>query len=129
MYAILIKDSYVVILKDKSLKLTRMTTAQFDEEDEFTQTTLLLTLENKILFNVQAINTTTNMLWESLQKVYEDKSLMNKIFLRRKLYKLRINNATSIHEHLNEFNSLASEFVRTLNSFSHLIFTEVKSYL
>lgn len=43
--------------------------------------------------------------------MYEDKSLVNKIFLRRKLYNLKMKDDDSIHEHLNEFNFLMNELL------------------
>lgn len=38
---------------------------------------------------------------------------MNKIFLKRKLYNLRMKDGASIHEHLNELNSLVNELLGT----------------
>lgn len=43
--------------------------------------------------------------------MYEDKSLVNKIFLRRKLYNLKMKDDDSIYEHLNEFNFLMNELL------------------
>lgn len=37
--------------------------------------------------------------------MYEDKSLVNKIYLRRQLYNLKIKDKVSIHDHLYEFNA------------------------
>lgn len=44
--------------------------------------------------------------------MYEDKSLVNKIFLRRKLYNLKMKDDDSIYEHLNEFNFLMNELLQ-----------------
>lgn len=43
--------------------------------------------------------------------MYEDKSLVNKIFLRRKLYNLKMKDDDSIYEHLNEFIFLMNELL------------------
>lgn len=43
---------------------------------------------------------------------YEDKSLVNKIYLRRQLYNLKMDK-TSVHDHLNEFNSFVNELLGT----------------
>lgn len=59
------------------------------------------------------MNTSSKALWESLYKEWEDKSLVNKFFLRRKLHNFRMKDETFIHEHLNEFKSLVSELLGT----------------
>lgn len=43
--------------------------------------------------------------------VYEDKSIVNKIYLRTRLYNLKIKDRASIHEHLNEFNTLLNDLL------------------
>lgn len=75
-----------------------MTNVQFVETDEIAQTGILLTLEDTIWFNVQNVNTTAKVLWEILHKVYEDKSLVNKIYIKIKLYNLKLKNETSINK-------------------------------
>lgn len=41
----------------------------------------------------------------------DDKYLVNKIYSRRQLYNLKINDETSIHEHMNEFNTLLNDLL------------------
>ena len=62
-------------------------------------------LANSILLNVLD-EKTTNSLWTRLGSVYQAKSLVNKLFLRKKLYSLRMEEGGSITEHLNAFNLL-----------------------
>lgn len=88
-----------------------MTNAQFNEKDEIAKTDLFFILKNKIFFNVQTMNTIAKALWESLHKVYEDKSLVNNIFLRKKFYNLGMKDEVSILEYLNEFNSIVNELL------------------
>jgi hypothetical protein len=47
---------------------------------------------------------TTKDLWDKLGKLYQSKSLVNKLFLRKKLYNLRMRDGDSVAEHLNAFN-------------------------
>eukprot|EP00253_Pinus_taeda_P022833 PITA_22833 len=47
--------------------------------------------------------------WDKLQTLYQSKSLVNKLFLRKKLYNLRMKDGDSVIEHLNTFNSMASQ--------------------
>jgi hypothetical protein len=54
---------------------------------------------------------TTKDLWEKLGKLYQSKSLVNKLFLRKKLYNLRMRDGDSVAEHLNAFNTVVSQLV------------------
>ena len=45
-------------------------------------------------------------LWTKLEKLYMNKSLTNRILLKRQLYSLRMKEGTSITYHLNTFNTL-----------------------
>jgi hypothetical protein len=46
-----------------------------------------------------------------LGKLYQSKSLVNKLFLRKKLYNLRMRDGDSVAEHLNTFNTVVSQLV------------------
>jgi len=54
---------------------------------------------------------TTNALWEKLWNLYQSKSLLNKLFLRKNLYNLRMKVGGSKTKHLNAFNTLLSQFL------------------
>jgi hypothetical protein len=54
---------------------------------------------------------TTKDLWEKLGKLYQSKSLVNKLFLRKKLYNLRMRDGDSVAEHLNAFNTVVSQLL------------------
>ena len=54
---------------------------------------------------------TAKDLWEKLGKLYQSKSLVNKLFLRKKLYNLRMRDGDSVAEHLNTFNTVVSQLV------------------
>jgi hypothetical protein len=54
---------------------------------------------------------TTKYLWDKLGKLYQSKSLVNKIFLRNMLYHLRMRNGDSVAENLNAFNTMVSQLV------------------
>lgn len=66
-------------------------------------------LEDKIIANTKTTYTNAKELWDNLNKVYEDTFLINKIYLRRQLCNLNMNDKVSIHDHLNKFNSLLTE--------------------
>eukprot|EP00253_Pinus_taeda_P034618 PITA_34618 len=48
-------------------------------------------------------------LWDKLGTLYQSKSLVNKLFLQKKLYNLRMKNRDSVTEHLNAFNTMVSQ--------------------
>ena len=54
---------------------------------------------------------TAKDLWENLGKLYQSKSLVNKLFLRKKLYNLRMRDGDLVAEHLNFFNIVISQLV------------------
>eukprot|EP00253_Pinus_taeda_P029435 PITA_29435 len=47
---------------------------------------------------------TTKALWDKLGTLYQSKSLVNKLFLWKKLYNLRMKDGDSLIKHLNVFN-------------------------
>lgn len=90
-----------------------MTDAQFAVKDEIAKINILLTLKDKILFNVQMVDTINKELWESLNRIYEDKYLVNKIYLLGQLYNLKMKDKTFVHNHLNAFNLSVNELLET----------------
>ena len=49
-------------------------------------------------------------LWVKLGTLYQSKSLVNKLFLQKKLYNLRMKDGDLVTEHLNAFNTMVSQF-------------------
>ena len=48
-------------------------------------------------------------LWVKLGTLYQSKSLVNKLLLRKKLYNLRMRDGDSVTENLNAFNTMVSK--------------------
>eukprot|EP00253_Pinus_taeda_P019675 PITA_19675 len=48
-------------------------------------------------------------LWDKLGTLYQIKSLVNKLFLRKKLYNLRMKYGDLVKEHINAFNTVVSQ--------------------
>jgi hypothetical protein len=69
-----------------------------------------LCLSDSVLLNVSE-EATTKDLWDKLGKLYESKSLVNKIFPRKNLYNLRMRDGDSVAEHLNAFNTVVSQLL------------------
>ena len=85
--------------------------------DRKAKSTIRLCLSNLVLLNVSGEDTTKD-LWEKLGNLYQFKSLVNKLFLRKKLYNLRMRDGDSVAEHLNAFNTVVSQ----------LVFVEIKIF-
>jgi hypothetical protein len=60
-----------------------------------------------VLLNVSGEDSAKN-LWDELGSMYQLKSLVNKLFLRKKLYLLRMIDGSLVTEHLNAFNTIIS---------------------
>jgi hypothetical protein len=54
---------------------------------------------------------TAKDLWDNLGNLYQSKSLVNKLFMRKNLYKLRMRDGDSVAEHLNAFNIVVIQLV------------------
>jgi hypothetical protein len=50
-------------------------------------------------------------LWDKLGTFYQFKSLVTKLFMRNKLYNLRMKDGDSMTEHLNAFNTIVSQLL------------------
>ena len=71
--------------------------------DRKARSTILLCLTNLVLLNVSEEHA-LKKLWENLGNLYQSKSMVNKLFLQKKLYLLRMNDSDSVTEYLNAFN-------------------------
>ena len=67
-----------------------------------------LCLVDSILINFHEEPTIKNP-WKKLSEIYQEKLLVNKIFLSNKLYSLRMEEGGQISEHLEKFNMLVTQ--------------------
>jgi hypothetical protein len=63
-----------------------------------------------VLLNVSGESTATE-LWDKLGNLYQSKSLVNKFFIQKTLYHIRMEGGYYVTEHLNSFNTLVSQLV------------------
>jgi hypothetical protein len=87
-----------------------MSKEDWEKLDRRARSTIRLCLADSVLLNVSG-ESTTKELWDKLGNLYQSKSLVNKLFLRKKLYHLRMEDGDSMTEHLNAFNTLVSQLV------------------
>ena len=81
-------------------------------------------LSDEILYTV-AEETTAEGLWTKLVALYEQASGLNKVFVMRRLFRLKMKENSTMAQHLSEFNSCFSQ----LKSLSVSLHDEVKALL
>jgi hypothetical protein len=89
---------------------TGMSKEDWEKLDRRARSTIRLYLGDSVLLNVSR-ESTAKELWDKLGNLYQSKSLVNKLFLQKKLYHLRMEDGDSVIEHLNAFNTLVSQLV------------------
>jgi hypothetical protein len=102
------KDQWITV--DPGTAPTGTSTDDWKNLDRKEKITIQMCLSDSVLLNVSE-EATTKDLWEKLGKLYQSKSLVNKLFLRKKLYNLRMRDGDSVAEHLNTFNTMVSQLV------------------
>jgi hypothetical protein len=99
------RDQWIAV--DPGTTPTGTSADDWKKTDRKAKSTIRLCLSDSVLLNVSE-EATAKDLWEKLGKLYQSKSLVNKLFLRKKLYNLRMRDGDSVAEHLNAFNTVVS---------------------
>ena len=108
-----LKMEYLLVNRDQRIAMdpgTAPTGTSIDDWKKLgrkAKRTIKSCLFDSVLLNVSEEDTTKD-LWEKLGNLYQSKSLVNKIFLRKKLYNLRMRDGDSVAQHLNFFNTILS---------------------
>jgi hypothetical protein len=87
-----------------------MSKEDWEKLDRRARSTIQLCLEDSVLLNVSG-EYIAKELWDKFGNLYQSKSLVKKLFLRKKLYHLRMEDGESMTDHLNSFNTLVSQLV------------------
>jgi hypothetical protein len=87
---------------------TGMSKEDWEKLDRRARSTIRLCLTDSVLLNVSG-ESTAKELWNKLGNLYQSKFLVNKLFLRKKLYHLRMEDGDSVTKHLND--TLVSQLV------------------
>ena len=103
------KDQWIAV--DPGTKPTTMSDEDWKKLDWKAKSTIRLCVSDLVLLNVFG-EATMKTLLEKLGILYQSKSLVNKLFLRKKLYNLRMKDGDLVTENLNAFNTV----VRQLSS-------------
>lgn len=59
-----------------------------------------------------AMEDTTKHIWEKLEQMFTDKSLLNKLFLKEELLNLQMEKGANMMEHLSTFNRCIADLQR-----------------
>eukprot|EP00253_Pinus_taeda_P002521 PITA_02521 len=102
------KDQWIAV--DPGTKPTGVTDEEWKKLDRKAKSTIRLCVSDSVLLNVSG-EATAKALWDKLGTLYQSKSLVNKLFLRKKLYNLRMKDGDSVTEHLNAFNTVVSQLL------------------
>ncbi|KAG6388780.1 hypothetical protein SASPL_150216 [Salvia splendens] len=105
MEAILIQDGCELALQGVEEKPSEMTLQEFAELDKPARSGIILNLAYEVLAEVAA-ETTAKGMWDSLKAIYMKKTMENGLYLKQKLYSLRMTEGTSIISHLDRFDSV-----------------------
>ncbi|KAE8693992.1 hypothetical protein F3Y22_tig00110788pilonHSYRG00242 [Hibiscus syriacus] len=114
MEVILRKDGCLTAISERLVNFTDDN--KWIEMDENAMTNFHLALADEVLSSIEE-KKTAKEIWDHLTKLYEVTLLHNKIFLKRKLYTLRIPESTSLIEHLNTLNTLFSQLTSLRSAF------------
>ena len=102
------KDQWIAV--DPGTKPTGVTDEEWQKLDRKAKSTIRLCISDSVLLNVSG-EATTKALWVKLGTLYQSESLVNKLFLRKKEYNLRMKYGDSVIEHLNAFNIVVSQLL------------------
>jgi hypothetical protein len=102
------RDQWIMV--DPGMKPTGTLANDWKKLDRKEKSTIQLCLSDSVLLNVSE-EATAKDLWDKLRKLYQSKSLVNKLFLRNNLYNLRMRDGDSVENHLNTFNTVVSQLV------------------
>ena len=102
------KEQWEVV--DLGTKPTAASSKDWEKLDRKVRRTIHLCLLDSILLNVSGEDSVKKM-WEKLGNLYQSKSLVNKLYLRKELYHLRMEHGDSVIDHLNVFNTLISQLM------------------
>eukprot|EP00253_Pinus_taeda_P029661 PITA_29661 len=100
------KDQWIMV--DPGTKPTGVSDEEWKKLDRKEKSTIRLCVLDLVLLNV-SVEAMAKALWDKLGTLYQSKSLVNKMFLQKKMYSLRMKDGDSVTKHLNAFNAMVSQ--------------------
>ena len=96
---------YKVLVREKPDK---MNLEDWEELEEIAFSSIRMCLADQILSEV-CTKTTAKGLWKRLENTYMGKNITNKLWLKKQLYSLRMNEGGDLIAHIQNFNQVCSE--------------------
>jgi transposase InsO family protein len=82
--------------------------AEWVKRDKKARVTICLALSDSVLATVRSCETAVSV-WEKLASVFESKSLVNRLFMRRKLLTMKMSEGDALSTHINMLKTLAEQ--------------------
>ena len=82
--------------------------ADWAKRDKKARVTICLALSDSVLATVRSCDTAVSV-WEKLASVFESKSLVNRLFMRRKLLTMKMGEGDALGTHINSIKTLAEQ--------------------
>jgi len=102
------KDQWIMV--DLGTKPMGVSNEEWKRLDRNVKSTIRLCVSDLVFLNVSREDM-EKALWDKLGTLYQSKSLVNKLFLQKKLYNLRMEDGDSMTEHMNAFNTVLSQLL------------------
>eukprot|EP00253_Pinus_taeda_P017061 PITA_17061 len=102
------KDQWIAV--DPGTKPTGVFDEEWKNLDQKEKSTIRLCVLDSVFLNASE-EATMKVLWDKLGTLYQSKSPVNKLFLRKKLYNLRMKDRDSVKKLLNAFNTMVSQLL------------------
>ena len=100
------REQWIVV--DPGTKLTATSQDDWDKLERKASSTIRLCLSDSVLLNVSGEDSALK-LWEKVGSLYQSKYLVNKLFLQKKLFQLRMDENDTVTEKMNVYNTLVSQ--------------------
>jgi hypothetical protein len=114
MRGVLIQQRLQVALEDRP---EGMSDPEWSDIDQRAISTIEMYITDDVLNHVISAISVKDM-WEKLEAIYLGKSLSNKLFLKKKLFKLEMKEGEDVMKHINSFNALINDLSRIDVQFS-----------
>ncbi|KAF7841267.1 Retrovirus-related Pol polyprotein from transposon TNT 1-94 [Senna tora] len=112
MRALLVQQGLLKALEGKEALPTELSNQEKDDLLERALSTILLSLADDVLREVVDEKSAAG-LWLKLETLYMTKSLTNRLYLKQRLYTLRMKEGTPIKDHLAELNKVIMDLKNT----------------
>ncbi|EOY34202.1 Uncharacterized protein TCM_041944 [Theobroma cacao] len=103
MCALLVQQGLLKALKEKEHLLSNLSNGEKDNLMEKAHSAILLALSDEVIREVTDEESAIAV-WLKLKSIYMTKSLMNRLYIKQRLYTLKMSEGTSVNTHIDEFN-------------------------